>query len=286
MKKIVSCFLVLFVLIVSFTLHASATELSDGTYEVQIALWHSEDDKESMAAAAVLPTATIVVEKDKSVMHIKCTTMKMAGFTGCVRELYILDEQGNQISATLESTDSQGYPSGYCFDLPHSNEYIDVKVNPDVAIMPMDSVGARIKVDYSTLQEVEATTVAETTLSTTSPEATTVAQTTSSAPAPETTTQMPTTQTTPPSTAIEAVVTTTHPTTSVTSTVAATVTTTQLTSAHSDTTVSSDVTDTEVEQKKDKGTSGTIFMLMFICAAIGLVLLLTADFKEEQRDDD
>lgn len=162
-----SFFAIVFVLVClfsMFSLSAYAAEMADGTYEVNIALWHSEDDKESMAADAIGTKATIVVENGVKTMHITSGEMSMMGIKASLQELRIADENGTYTDAKIESKNSEGSPTGFYFTMPHTDEYITVKVNPHLAIMGNKDIGARIRVDYSTLKLIKAaevTTAAE-----------------------------------------------------------------------------------------------------------------------------
>lgn len=140
------------VLISSFSLFASAAALADGKYEVNIYLWHSEDDKKSMAASSFEEKATIIVKNGVAVMHIKTGKMTMGPISASLQELRIADSQGDYTDATVETRNSDGDPTGFYFTMPHQNEYITVKVNPHIAMMGNRDIGARIKVDYSSLK--------------------------------------------------------------------------------------------------------------------------------------
>ena len=166
-KKIFSIAFILVILSSVFSINAFAAEMVDGTYEVNIALWHSEDDKESMAADAIGKKATIVVENGVKTMHITSGEMSMMGIKASLQELRIADRNGNFTDAKVESRNSEGNPTGFYFAMPHTNDYITVKVNPHLAIMGNKDIGARIKVDYSTLKLIkpaETITEAETTI--------------------------------------------------------------------------------------------------------------------------
>ena len=156
MKKIIfSIVFILAILSSVFSINAFAAEMVDGTYEVNIALWHSEDDKESMAADAIGKKATIVVENGVKTMHITSGEMSMMGIKASLQELRIADRNGKFTDAKVESRNSEGNPTGFYFAMPHTNEYITVKVNPHLAIMGNKDIGARIKVDYSTLKLIK-----------------------------------------------------------------------------------------------------------------------------------
>ena len=65
-------------------------------------------------------------------------------------------------SATIIEKDTQGNPTLWSFELPHEDEYINVMMNPHVAMMGNMDLAARIKVDYSTLTYISDKTELET----------------------------------------------------------------------------------------------------------------------------
>lgn len=152
MRKLFSILFVFTLIFSALSIGASAVEMSDGIYEVNIALWHSEDNKESMAADSVGKKAKIVVENGVKTMHITSGEMSMMGIKASLQELKVADKNGNYTDAKIESKDSEGNPTGFYFTMPHTDKYITVKVNPHIAIMGNRDIGARIKVDYSTLK--------------------------------------------------------------------------------------------------------------------------------------
>lgn len=190
-KSVISVLLAIIVIVCS-AVSVMAVDMADGTYKVKVYLWHSEDDKESMAAAALDETAYIVAQNGNYTMHIKTGEMTMMFITASLQELYISDGNGNYVDAVVESTDSSGNPTGFYFVLPHTDEYVDVKVNPHIAMMGNRDIGARIKVDYSSLEMTEDYTVSvpETTIQTTTQ---TTTQLTTETTTAETTTAQETT---------------------------------------------------------------------------------------------
>ena len=56
--------------------------------------------------------------------------------------------------ATIIEKDAQGNPTLWAFELPHENEYINVMMNPHVAMMGNIDLAARLKIDYTTLTYV------------------------------------------------------------------------------------------------------------------------------------
>ncbi len=125
--------------------------LADGTYSVNVYLWHADRDQASMAASSLLEEARIVVEDGVYTMYIYTQPMTIGAITASLQELQVADNAGNYMEGTVESRDAEGNPTSFSFVMPNTEEYITVKVNPMVAIMGNQALDARIKVDYSTL---------------------------------------------------------------------------------------------------------------------------------------
>lgn len=145
----------------------------DGTYQVNVSLWHATSDQESMAGSAINKQAYVTVEKGKATMYISTKKMTMGTITAYLQELKI--KTGNTYrEAFIVSKDANNNPTMFAFELPNEETYIDVLVNPQVAIMGNQDIAARINVDYTSLtkqsDEIKKPTDQETT---TTPETTT-----------------------------------------------------------------------------------------------------------------
>ena len=138
--------------------------LEDGTYSVDVALWNATSDKASMAAAALDSKAKIIVKDGKATMYISTKEMSFGTIKASLQEFYIgsAQEDYKNHSATIIEKDTQGNPTLWSFELPHEDEYINVMMNPHVAMMGNMDLEARIKVDYSTLTYISDKTELET----------------------------------------------------------------------------------------------------------------------------
>ena len=136
----------------------------DGTYSVDVALWNATSDKASMAAAALDSKAKIIVKDGKATMYISTKEMSFGTIKASLQEFYIgsAQEDYKNHSATIIEKDTQGNPTLWSFELPHEDEYINVMMNPHVAMMGNMDLAARIKVDYSTLTYISDKTELET----------------------------------------------------------------------------------------------------------------------------
>lgn len=132
----------------------------DGTYTVNVSLWNADKDQPSMAASALDEKATIVVKDGKATMYLTTKKMTMGSIEACLQELYIgtLNSDYKSHPATIVSKDSEGNPTMWSFAIDSETEFIDVVMNPHVALMGNMDLGARIKVDYTTLAYVSEST--------------------------------------------------------------------------------------------------------------------------------
>lgn len=128
----------------------------DGTYSVDVALWNATSDKESMAASAINSKAKIIVKDGKATMYLSTKEMSFGSIKASLQEFYIGSEQEDYKNhgATIIEKDAQGNPTLWAFELPHENEYINVMMNPHVAMMGNMDLAARLKIDYTTLTYV------------------------------------------------------------------------------------------------------------------------------------
>lgn len=131
-------------------------QLKDGTYSVDVALWNATSDKESMAASAIDSKANIIVKDGKATMYLSTKEMSFGSIKASLQEFYIGSEQEDYKNhgATIIEKDAQGNPTLWAFELPHENEYINVMMNPHVAMMGNMDLAARLKIDYTTLTYV------------------------------------------------------------------------------------------------------------------------------------
>ena len=80
--------------------------------------------------------------------------MTFGTITASLQEMKVADADGNYSEAKVEKKDASGNPTCFSFVVPHTQEYIKVKVNPHVAMMGNQDLDARVKVDYSSLKKI------------------------------------------------------------------------------------------------------------------------------------
>lgn len=183
MRKILFGLVLLLITGLLFPGFASAAEIADGTYQVQVDLWHASMDQASMGNAALSHEGILTVKDGKAVLKVEFKAMNVAGLTGYLSELDVLtDIQFNESSYPEEydkipakvissydvadeynSKDSKDsriagkkYPKELSLPVELGEEYTWVHIYVPL----MGSVGAgdheaRLKVDYSTLKKIE-----------------------------------------------------------------------------------------------------------------------------------
>lgn len=161
----------------------SAAETADGTYQVQVELWHASMNQASMGNAALSQVGVLTVKDGKATLKVEFKAMNFAGLTGYLSELDVLTdiqfnessypEKYNKAAAKVissydvvdeynskESKDlriaGKKYPKELSLSVELGEEYTWVHIYVPL----MGSVGAgdheaRLKVDYSTLKKIE-----------------------------------------------------------------------------------------------------------------------------------
>ncbi|MDO5519150.1 MAG: NEAT domain-containing protein, partial [bacterium] len=131
--------------------------LKDGVYETNAYLWHATSDQASMAGNAMESVVRVSVKNGKSTMYIYTREMSMGTIKAFLQELKVLSADGTYKNAKVEAYDSNKNPICFSFEIPAYTEYINVKVNPMVALMGNQDIDARIKFDYQAMKTVSGT---------------------------------------------------------------------------------------------------------------------------------
>ncbi len=127
--------------------------LKDGIYEVSVQLYHATNDQLSMAAKSLVSPAKIVVKNGVKTMYVYTQPMTFGNMTASLQEMRVFDLNGNYQNAAVQAT-NEGNPTCFSFQLPHTEEFIKVQVNPHVEMMGNQFLDARIRVNYQTLSRV------------------------------------------------------------------------------------------------------------------------------------
>lgn len=167
MKKFLSTLIAMVTLMavmLSAAVPAFAADLSkDGEYSVNVYLVQKEKDQDTPASDGVLKQAKIVVKDGKATMFIYTQPVTITMITSSLKALTVFkndDASDAGYAAKVVSKDSKGNPSCFSFELPHTRNFIRIKV--DTGLKVPGVIGARLKVDWASLKLVKADAVATT----------------------------------------------------------------------------------------------------------------------------
>lgn len=127
----------------------------DGVYQLPVALWHASQDRASMAASALRPTARVVVKDGAHTVYLDTQPMTFGNLTASLQELKVQQWDGSWVTAQVERRGAHGDPVCFSFPLDRMQELVAVRVNPRVAMMGNQELDARLKFDLSQLAAVE-----------------------------------------------------------------------------------------------------------------------------------
>ncbi|MPW24259.1 hypothetical protein GC105_00420 [Alkalibaculum sp. M08DMB] len=129
--------------------------IEDGRYEIQVYLWHATADQPSMANISFNHTAIMDIKDGVRTLSFSTHPMKLGTIEAVLHTFQYKDMDGNYQFAEIIAYENGGLPSAFRFVLPSEEEFIDVKVDPQVEQMGNQVLDARLKLDYSTLEKVE-----------------------------------------------------------------------------------------------------------------------------------
>ena len=132
--------------------------LKDGLYELPVALWHATKDQKSMAASSVNETARILVKEGNITVYIYTMPMTFGSITASLQEMKVEQSDGTWVNAVVETKSSDGNPTCFSFSLDKLQQFINVKVNPQVEMMGNSDLDARIKFDLTSIKFVSENT--------------------------------------------------------------------------------------------------------------------------------
>lgn len=161
---------------------AFAVDLSkDGEYTVNVYLVQKEKDEKTPASKGILEQAKIEVKNGKATMIIDSQPVKVTGITATLQSMTVFPgtEEVDGKEAKVVSRDSKGDPNKFSFELPHTKNFIDIRVYTGLAFPK--SIGSRLKVDWSSLKYVGGTQTTKVPAKTTTKAVTNVVDTTTEA---------------------------------------------------------------------------------------------------------
>lgn len=129
--------------------------LEDGKYELEVHLWHASKNQASIGDAALNHTGLLEVKDGVYTLTVSGHPITMGSITASLVSMEIQQADGSYQAAKVTASDIEGgKPSQFQFVLPSKEEYIPVKIDPEVEAMG-GAVEARLKLGWSTLKSVD-----------------------------------------------------------------------------------------------------------------------------------
>lgn len=135
--------------------------LEDGYYEVNVSLYHEREDKPSMGNGAMVNKANILSKEGKYHMIVASNKMTVQNITASLVSFQVRDDNEYYYFSKAYAYDleiegeSQKRPRVFEFSINRKDPMIYVKVDPKVKPMGEVPIGARLKIDWSSLRQVE-----------------------------------------------------------------------------------------------------------------------------------
>ena len=129
--------------------------LADGKYTVYVDLWNATSDQESMGNLALNKKTLLTVKNGVYTMELSTRPMTVGTITACLQTIQIKQKDGTYVYAKITANNNENnQPSIFQFTLPSKEEYLDVLIDPKVAVMGDDPLEARLKISWDTLTKV------------------------------------------------------------------------------------------------------------------------------------
>lgn len=129
-------------------------KLENGKYTFSFDLWNSTEQKQSMGHKSFNKTGILEVKDKDLTVYMSVHPMNIADITASVETIEYKDASGKWAAAeVIEKRIEGGKPSAFKFPLLSKGEFLDVMVNPKVAVMGSKPIPARIKFDWGSLKK-------------------------------------------------------------------------------------------------------------------------------------
>lgn len=133
-------------------------QLADGKYNVNMNFWHATNDTASMGNAAINSLALLTVKNSVYTLEFSTRPMTFGTITACLQSVQIQQADKTYANADITAKNNSiggvPMPSAFSFVLPAKEEYLNIKIDPKVAIMGNEPLPARIKISWDTLKKI------------------------------------------------------------------------------------------------------------------------------------
>lgn len=140
---------------------AMGTDIPNGRYQVNVALWHAYEDKSSMGDQGLDRIADLVVSDGKMDIYLQMKTLSVGEIKTSVTHVYYPDNSKQMyILSDMYAFDIEipnetlKRPRVFKLRLDSKDELTNILVDPKVAAMGVDPIKARLKIDWNSLKPV------------------------------------------------------------------------------------------------------------------------------------
>ena len=137
-----------------------ALKLENGIYSVNVEIYNEREDKPSMGNQSMSHRAEVLADKGKYRMLIGSDKMTVQNITASLVSLQIMDDNDNYYFAQPHAFDLEiegdpdKRPKVFDFNILRKDPFIYVKVDPKVKPMGEVPIGARLKIDWNSLNKI------------------------------------------------------------------------------------------------------------------------------------
>lgn len=128
-------------------------------YTLPVRLWHAVEDKPSMGNEAMQSEAILHEKDGKMTVYIGSSKVKVSNLIASLSKLYVDDGsafvQASPLSFNMKVEGEEALrPEVFRFPLKSRTEFLEVMVDPKVAVMGDDPLKARLKFDFAGRKEI------------------------------------------------------------------------------------------------------------------------------------
>lgn len=137
-----------------------ALRLKNGLYEISVALWNANEDKESMGNKALNGVANIEVDGEEIYLYLETKVMNVSDIQASLANVYIENSDGfyhraKKAAYDLELQDNKEKQRRiFKVNLEDIKEFTLIQVDPKVEAMGDNPIKARLKLDLNSIKPI------------------------------------------------------------------------------------------------------------------------------------
>lgn len=136
--------------------------LDEGSYEVEVSLWHAHEDKLSMGSDGIDKRAELLVTEGEARLYLSMKPITAFSLTSSVERFFILDKnKASYVSASPKafdlalSAEVKKRPSLMLVPLSEKTDFYSVLVDPGISLMGDDPIKARLHINWESLSPLK-----------------------------------------------------------------------------------------------------------------------------------